>query len=83
MDEEEYEIGEEWDVDHPSRRARPKVDFLILGLNLIGGIATAIRDTAEIAVNICAAHANWQVERDVFHEEAAIEIETLTTGDEE
>jgi hypothetical protein len=60
-----------------SRRFR-KPDFVVLGLDLIAGVVTSVAQTLTMARDCAAMHANWHAERDIFHEEAAREIETLT-----
>jgi hypothetical protein len=76
MDEEEYEIGEEW----YSRRFQ-KVDLVIFGVNVTGGTLAAVAASLEALGNALLGHANYNVDRDSFHEEAALEIETMTTGE--
>lgn len=74
MDEEEYEIGEEW--YRPSRKLQ-KVDFAILGVNLVGSILGGLTESLQAFGYTLAAHANFNLDQRAFHEEAALEIETL------
>jgi hypothetical protein len=76
-DEEEYEI-----VTSPWSRKFQKVDVIVLGLNLVHGVAQAVADTFLAAQGIFAGHANYMIEQTTFHEEAALEIETLIAGEE-
>lgn len=55
-----------------------KIDVLILGLNLVQNVAAVVADTFEMATHLVAAHANYNVERERFREDAAREIETIT-----
>jgi hypothetical protein len=83
MDEDEFE-GDFADFGTnpaPSRRFQ-SVDVLVLLFDLLRGIAHALYNTADSAFQLTAAHANWRVDRDAFHEEAALELETLTGDDD-
>ena len=55
-----------------------KADIAPLVLGLLEGIIGAIHQSVVIAYNVAARNANFQHEQLTFHEEAAIEIETLT-----
>ena len=67
--------------DYETRSMRfMKADIAPLVLGLFEGIAGAVHASAVTAYNVAARHANWRHEQAVFHEEAAIEIETLTEG---
>lgn len=68
------------DVTPPSRPFQ-RTDILVIALNLVGSLAQAVVENAVIAQNIVIAHGNHQVDRNTFHEQAALEIETLTNGD--
>jgi hypothetical protein len=67
------------DVEETSMRFM-RCDIAPLVLSLIEGIAGAIHATTVTAYNVAARHANFMHEQAVFHEEAAIEIETMTEG---
>lgn len=73
MDDEEYEPM--------SRRFRP-LDAVVIALSLAHGIAQAIARDLELTTRLVAAHTNYKIEREMFLEEAALELETLT-GDED
>lgn len=64
------------------RRARP-MDALVLGIGLVHGVCEAVTSTVMDAYNIAAGHANYHVQQDEFHQQAAREIETIIAGDEE
>lgn len=82
MEDEEFETV--WlETSAPLSRKFYKVDLLVLGLNFMRGVAQAAAETLETAVDIAAMHANWQIDREAFHEEAALEIETLIAGEDE
>lgn len=78
-EEEEYEEYET--VRVPARRLR-RLDAVILGLEFLRAIASAVEDTLGSAVALTAAHANYDVDREEFMNDAAIEIETIT-GEQE
>jgi hypothetical protein len=80
MDDEEFEYEEEsltW-----SRRFQ-RVDILVLGFSLAADLVDAVGNNLRAAQGLLAAHANYKVDRDRFHEEAALEIETLTAGEDD
>jgi hypothetical protein len=62
------------------RRFRP-MDVAVLALSLITDVTRAISDNFEIATKMVAGHANFLNDRTDFHEQAALEIETLTNGE--
>lgn len=77
-DEEEFEYDEdEWVMEPPRRRFMP-TDVVVLGLHLVAGISGAVTNTLNTAQALAAAHANFKVAQHEFHEEAALEIETMT-----
>lgn len=80
MDEEDLEYEEEsltW-----SRKLQ-KADIFVLGFNLAAGIADAFAETLRSAQGLVAAHANYNFDQQQFHQEAALEIETLIAGETE
>lgn len=74
--EEEFEYDEE-DTVRPCRQLQ-RADLGVLGLHLVHGVARAFADTAALALQCVVGHANHNVERQQFHEDAAREIERLT-----
>lgn len=66
----------------PAHRLR-KIDMLIVGLEFARQMTSAIEDTLSSCVQLVAAHANYKFERDKFQQAAALEIETLTSGDDD
>lgn len=83
MDDEEFvefDLAEFMQQPLPSRRFR-KSDLVVLPLHLAHGLASAVANTLEIAHDLAAMHSNWDVDRDAFHQSAALEIETLTNGE--
>lgn len=79
MEEIEFEFVEPQSL---SRRFR-KSDILVLGLDLIAGMAGSVAETLMAARNCAAMHANWRYDQEAFHDEATLQIETLTHGDED
>jgi hypothetical protein len=75
-DEEEYD-DEDYETWVPNRRFR-KVDVVVLGVNFAYRLVGAVHSTLEDVVQLVAGHANFEVERDTFREEAMLEIETIT-----
>lgn len=61
----------------PSRKFR-RVDMLVIGFTLLQDISNAVGTAFSTAAQLAAEHANYQYDRETFHEEAALEIETLT-----
>lgn len=83
MDEEDFETFLDLDVTPlPSRRLR-RADVLVLGFGLFYRLSTAVTTTLEQAHDLMAMHANYEVDRDIFQEEASREIEMLTGATEE
>lgn len=80
MDDEEFTTFfisvEEEAVSRRFHRADP----IVLGLNLLTGMARAAYETFEMATNLVASHVNWEFDRDNFQQEAALEIESLVSG---
>jgi hypothetical protein len=72
---------EEEEFYTPARQLQ-KIDAVVVTLEFFRQIAAAVADTLGSGVALVAAHANYNVERRQFHEEAALEIETIT-GEQE
>ena len=67
------------DDDYEKRSMRFMwVDIPPLLLGLLEGITGALHQSAVIAYNVAARHANFKHDQAAFREEAALEIETLT-----
>lgn len=64
------------EAEAPARRFR-KSDLLVLALDAVSGVAIALTNTLTTARNLAGMHVNYLVDRDLFHEEAALELETL------
>lgn len=64
----------------PSRRF-VGVDLLVVGLGFASDIATDVGSALTQLRNLTAMHANYRVDQRSFAEEAAKEIETLTSGE--
>lgn len=56
-------------------------DIAPLVLNLMVNVVGAVHSSLITAYNVAARHANFLHDQATFREEAAIEIETLTTGE--
>jgi hypothetical protein len=77
MDEGEFE----YDEYGPTARRMQSIDLAVLGLDLAAGIFEVLGNTLRAAQGIVAMHANHNMNRDIFYEEAAREIETLISGE--
>lgn len=80
-------MDDEYDWDEvecvsPHRRMT-RADLGVLGVTLLSRLAGAVHDTLQIAEQIVAGHANYLTTQHNFHQEAALEIETLVAGDED
>jgi len=71
MDDEEFEGRT------PPRKFQ-KVDILIVGFNLVSEVFDALGDAFTSLTMLTAAHANYNVEKEQFRLDAAMEIETIT-----
>lgn len=74
------EFDGEFEGRTPARQFQ-KIDILILAFNLAAEVAEAISDTCASATILLAAHANYNVDREQFRQDAAREIETITGED--
>ena len=91
MDDEEFEFGEDVSESFlsflgeptppPFRRAKWQ-DVPVLGIGFLYNLAEAVTKSLADAHNLAAWHANFFVQQDEFHEQAAREIETMIAGDE-
>lgn len=75
MDDDEYEFMVE--LPSPLARRFRKIDLLIVGLSMLSDMTQAVADNATLLHDIVAMHANFKIDQDLFHEEAAMEIEAL------
>ena len=64
------------DEDREMRFLAADIPPLVLGL--LEGILGAIHAASVTAYNVAARHANFRHEQELFREEAALEIETMT-----
>lgn len=71
-------MDEEFEDDGPLSRRFRKEDLAVLALGFVHGIVSAFHETATVAYDLAAMHANYKVDQDAFHEEAALAIETIT-----
>lgn len=76
--EENAEFWEEpIEGGHPSAHVH-KIDFLIVGIGFVRQIAGAIHDTLVTVETLVCAHANYQVDQNVFRDQARFQIEKMT-----
>ena len=81
---EEYDT--EWcapEFDESYARKFRTVDVVVLGFHLLSGISRSFTQTFELAQSLVAGHANYEGQREAFHEEAALELETLIRDGED
>lgn len=64
----------------PARRFRSG-DLLVVGLEFISDVSVAVASALTFLRDLAAMHTNYLTSRDAFHQQAALEIETLTSGD--
>lgn len=67
--------------ESPARRFI-RADAVALGLRFLSDLATAVDENLTRLSNAAAMHANYRIQQREFREQAAIEIETLVSGDE-
>jgi hypothetical protein len=82
--DESFEVEYDGDEDGAylvTKRIVP-FDFAVIGLGLVRDLFGSFERAFSVSQVIVAQHANFQVEQRDFREQAAIEIETLTTGEE-
>lgn len=66
----------------PKNRRFRLIDGVVLGLYGVHNICEAVTNTTAAAYNALASHANHGRDLEDMQEEAAREIESLTTGDD-
>lgn len=81
MDESEVEYEEDENGFSVSRRVIP-LDFAVIGLGLVRDLFGAFETAFSVSQVIVARHTNYLTDRRSFQRDAAIEIETLTSGDD-
>jgi hypothetical protein len=80
VDEDEDEWG---DVCEPVAARFSRWDVAIAVFGMFMGIFHAISSCFESLLQASVAAANKEIRDDRFHQEAALEIETLTGGEED
>jgi hypothetical protein len=75
--DEDFEEGFE-EVNESGRRRFIWQDVIVIGLDALYEITTAVGRTLCLARNTAAMHTNWVASQREFHQQAAKEIETLT-----
>jgi hypothetical protein len=77
MDDDEY------DDFYGGYHQRPfrKTDLLVVGLGFLTDVSRAVANNLSLLTALAGMHVNYQIEREAFREEAALEIETLTGED--
>lgn len=74
-------MEDEFDEETISRKFYP-TDMLVVGLDVAYGTAHSVAQGLATLRDLVAFHVNWKFDQDAFHEQAALEIETMTNGDE-
>ena len=77
-DEDDYTM---FTMGPPRGRRAGWFDFVVLSMHFVSELTSAVHSTAVAAYNLAAQHANFKIDQRDFHEAAAREIETMTTGD--
>jgi hypothetical protein len=70
-------MDDEFEGRTPARKFQ-KIDILILGFNLLDEVFAAVSDAFTSLTTLTAAHANYNVQREQFRQDATLEIETIT-----
>lgn len=84
MDDDDFEAFEIAEItEYRMSRRFHKADLIVLGLDLIRGLSAAITSTLTTAQELAGLHANFKCDQEDFHEQAALEIEMLTNGEDE
>lgn len=76
MDEDEYEY-DDLDLTRPTK----PIDWAIVGLDFVRQLADATASTIQAVELLLIGHANHQVERASFMDEARRQIESMTNGE--
>ncbi len=77
-------MEEDEDEFEPYVHAAPArgIDWLIVGVGLARGVGESLVEALQQAEILLCGHANHQVNQAAFEEEARLQIETITEGDE-
>lgn len=72
---------DDFDGTIPGRKFRT-IDLMVVGFELFRDVLSAVEEAADTLETLVCQHANWLRDREVFHEQAAMELEKLI-GDRE
>ena len=78
---DDFDFFEEAGTD-PGRLFQP-ADVFVVGFNFMRGVAQAVTQTFAYAQAIAADHANFRTQQMNFHQAAALEIETMISGEDD
>lgn len=73
---------DDFPVVRPPARKLHWADFFVLAFDIIANLADAVNDTALQARNLAVMHANHVTNQHQFQQQAALEIETMTEGED-
>lgn len=79
MDDDEYTEVELSAPSYPIRRG----DIPILALTFLGNILSATEALVNDARDLLVADYNHRIDRERFHQDAALELESLTNGEDD
>lgn len=82
MEDDDFDFFEDATPADPGRKFQP-ADVLVLGFHFLRGVAQATANTFTYAQSVAAEHANFRTQQMNFHQAAALEIETLVSGDDD
>ena len=70
-------MDEEFETEAFAGRKARKIDFLVIGLGFVSDVVAAVESAVDMTLSLACSHANWLVDREQFHEEAALELESI------
>lgn len=76
MDDEDFEFDAVESNPIPGWKLR-WIDVAALGVGFLHDIAAVVEETLDGAQALLCSHANYMFNRDQFHQEAAVELETI------
>ena len=80
MDDEDFDFDA---IEVQPARRFCKADLFVVPFHLLSGVAKAITETFEVCHDLAAMHANFVLYQNDFREQAALEIEQLTSGEQD
>ena len=79
-DDDDYEYDDDQEFSAYDERPMHPLDLVVLGLRFGADVAESGRVFLRNAAAIVGAHVNWSIERKMFRQEAAEDIERIARG---